>query len=62
MARMLVSFWLFLSLLILPEAGARSAFADGGAARRAAVERSGTGEAGTAARLAGGHEVVGACE
>jgi len=34
----------------------------GWAARRAAVERSGTGGAGTAARLAVGHVVAGACE
>jgi len=47
---------------MMPQAGARSFFVAGGAARRAAVKRSGTGGAGTAARLAVWVEVVGGCE
>ncbi len=47
----------------MPQAGARSFFAAGRwAASREAVKRSGTGEAGSAFRLAVRGEVAGGCE
>ena len=48
---------------MMPEAGARSSFAVGvgGEAGGGGAERN-RGQAGTAARLAGGHVVAGACE